>query len=136
MGIVCVKVRICNLDRSKCIDTEAIVDTGSTLTVIPKSIARDLELKVNRIDRVLTGSGVINVEVSAAIIEIMGKETINDVWISENVDRVLIGAVTLECLGLRVDPITGRLVETFQMLYLSTLTQVSTGTEDLIYKSV
>ncbi len=136
MGIVCVKVRICSLDKSKCVDTEAIVDTGSTLTVIPKNIAEELELKVRRIDKVLTGSGLINIEVSSAIIEIMGKETVNDVWISPSIDRVLIGAVTLECLGLRVDPITGRLVETFQMFYLSNLCQVSTSTEDFIYQSM
>ncbi len=117
MGIICIRVKICNLDRSKCVETDAVVDTGSTLSVVPRSIAKELDLRTVRIDKVRTGAGTIELEAAAAVIEILGKQTLNDVWISDTIDTVLIGAVTLECLGLRVDPITGRLVESFKMMY-------------------
>ncbi|NPA69927.1 MAG: aspartyl protease [Crenarchaeota archaeon] len=117
MGIICIRVKICNLDRSKCVETDAIVDTGSTLSVVPREIAKELDLRTVRVDKVRTGAGTIELEAAAAVIEILGKQTLNDVWISDNIDTVLIGAVTLECLGLRVDPITGRLVESFKMMY-------------------
>ncbi|NPA23889.1 MAG: aspartyl protease [Crenarchaeota archaeon] len=125
MGIICIRVKICNLDRSKCVETDAIVDTGSTLSVIPRNIARDLELKAVRIDKVRTGAGTVELEAAAAVIEVLGKQTLNDVWISDTIDTVLIGAVTLECLGLRVDPVTGRLVESFKMMYKAVRTLAS-----------
>jgi len=95
------------------------------LSVIPRNIARDLELKAVRIDKVRTGAGTVELEAAAAVIEVLGKQTLNDVWISDTIDTVLIGAVTLECLGLRVDPVTGRLVESFKMMYKAVRTLAS-----------
>ena len=39
MGHIWVDVRIGSEDASKIIDTRALVDTGATLTVIPRQIA-------------------------------------------------------------------------------------------------
>jgi len=52
-----------------------------------------------------------------AVIRIKNKEELQPVWISEIIDKVLIGSVTLETLGLRVNPLTGKIEETPLLLY-------------------
>jgi predicted aspartyl protease len=49
-------------------------------------------------------------------VEIQGKRGATPVLISQELDEVLIGVITLEALGLAVDPATNRLVETHILL--------------------
>jgi predicted aspartyl protease len=42
----------------------------------------------------------------------MGRKASSQILVSDDVDLVLIGVLTLEALGLEVDPTTGRLKET------------------------
>jgi len=117
MGHIWVDVRIGSEDASKIIDTRALVDTGATLTVIPRQIASQLGLRPKGRSRVETGAGIIELERSRAYIEILGKSEVVPVIISDTVDKVLIGVTTLEVLELEVDPITGKLKERALLLY-------------------
>ncbi|MCI4457525.1 MAG: clan AA aspartic protease, partial [Desulfurococcaceae archaeon] len=115
---VWINVKIGSEDGSKIIETKALVDTGATLTVIPREIARELGLRATGRSRVETGAGVIEMERSRAYIEIMGKKEIIPVLISDIIDKVLIGVTTLEILGLEIDPATGTLREKAILHYL------------------
>jgi predicted aspartyl protease len=42
----------------------------------------------------------------------MGRRAGSQILVSDDVDLTLIGVLTLEALGLKVDPTTGRLKET------------------------
>jgi len=117
MGHIWVDVRIGSEDASKIIDTRALVDTGATLTVIPRQIASQLGLRPKGRSRVETGAGIIELERSRAYIEIMGKSEVVPVIISDIVDKILIGVTTLEVLELEVDPVTGKLKERALLLY-------------------
>lgn len=117
MGRIGVNVRIGSEDASKIIDTRALVDTGATLTVIPRQIASQLGLRPKGRSRVETGAGIIELERSRAYIEIMGKSEVVPVIISDIVDEVFIGLTTLEVLELEVDPVTGKLKERALLLY-------------------
>lgn len=117
MGHVYVRARICSLDKSKCMDVDALVDTGATLTAIPRSLAEKLGIEVIRRDIVETGTGLVEVERGVAVVSTEGRETVTEVWISDIIGRVLIGVVTLELLGLRVDPRTGKLEPSPLLLY-------------------
>jgi clan AA aspartic protease len=103
-------VRIGRPDGTNYLDTDALVDTGATLTVIPRSLASELDLQVTGKTYVETAAGRIEQDRSRAFIEIEGRSEIVPVLLSD-VDKVLIGVTTLEVLGLRVDPVTGKLVE-------------------------
>ncbi len=60
---------------------------------------------------------MITLERAAAVIYIENRKCITEVWISEIVDKPLIGATTLEMLGLVVDLRTGKLKEAPLLFY-------------------
>lgn len=117
MGHVWVDARFCSLDRSKCIDVRALIDTSAMLSVIPKHLADEISLEPSRVDRVQTAAGLIEVVRAPAVIAIQGRETVTEVWVSDIIDKPLIGATTLELLGFEIDPRTGRLREAPLLLY-------------------
>ncbi len=121
MGHVWVEARFCSLDEERCEDVRALVDTGVTLSVVPRSLAVKLGLKPHRVDRVETAAGLVELERAAAVVWVEGRKTVTEVWISDIIDKPLIGATTLEMLGLTVGPRTGRLREAPLLLYTGTV---------------
>lgn len=117
MGHVWVKARIGDPGRRRIVEVDALVDTGATLTVVPRRLADELELEVTGRVPVMTAGGRVELERTRVWIELEGKEGIVPAVISDVIDRVLIGVTTLEILGLQVDPITGRLREWTILLY-------------------
>ena len=118
MGHIKVRVKIGNIERTKFKETEGIVDTGATRTIIPVSMARELELKEIGEAKVKSGAGYLNLKKAEAFIELQGKETRQVILISDFIDRVLIGVLTLEDLELEVDPLSGTLKEGELLFYM------------------
>ena len=114
MGHVRVPVRIINpFDENQLVDIpNALIDTGATRTLIPRMVAEQIGLQLAGDREVRTAEGVQRLQRAAAIVELQGEETFGDVWISDTFPGVLIGVVTLESLGLAVDPTNQRLVKT------------------------
>lgn len=117
MGHIHTKVGISNMGRTKTIEVEALADTGATLSVIPQRIAEELELSDFTTEVVESGAGEIKLKRSFARIAINGRESVQDVLISDFIDRVLLGVVTLEAMALSLDPLTGKLKEKRLLLY-------------------
>ncbi|MEM2894160.1 MAG: retroviral-like aspartic protease family protein [Candidatus Bathyarchaeia archaeon] len=117
MGHVWVKAKIGNESRIRYVETDALVDTGATLTVIPRKMALDLNLELTGRSTVETGSGRLELERSRIWIELEGKGEVVPALISDVIDKVLIGITALEVLGLQVDPLTGKLREWTLLLY-------------------
>ena len=95
---------------------ESLVDTGATFTTIPVSLSEKLKLPHITKRKVRTASGEEELNESYLIIEILGEKTTTPVLISERLDRILIGALTLEALAFKVDPKTGKLEKTELLL--------------------
>ncbi len=117
MGHVWVKAKLGDETLAKVVEVDALVDTGATLTVVPRRVALDLKLKPTGKSTVETGAGKLELERSRIWIELEGRSEVVPVLISDVIDKVLIGATTLEVLGLRVDPLTGKLKEWTLLLY-------------------
>jgi len=94
-----------------------LVDTGATLTTLPESFAAGLGIVPTGQDRIQTASGELTIKKGRAVVRVANKEELQAVWISDIIDKVLIGSVTLGTLGLRVNPITGKIEETPLLLY-------------------
>jgi len=117
MGHVRVRLRISDIGRRRTLDVEGVVDTGATLTVIPRRLAEELGLEVTGRSLIETGAGRLELDRGRVWVEIMGRSEIVPVLISDTIDKVLVGVATLEVLGLQVDPMTGRLREWTLLLY-------------------
>jgi len=117
MGHVEVKVVLSNPTVGTTCEEKGLVDTGATLTVLPRRIAENLRLQTKARSKAMTAGGAITVELSDVQVEIAGKDGIVRVAISDVVDRVLVGVTTLETLGLTVDPLTGQLKESYYLMY-------------------
>ena len=112
MGHVYVKLVLSNpADPQLTATVDALVDTGATLTVVPRSLTSQLKLVVTARRIVRTANGEIEVDRSSASIGINGESEINPVVISDTLKEVLVGVVTLEIFALTVDPATGQLKE-------------------------
>jgi len=118
VGHVVVKVTISNpADSSITAEVDALVDTGATVTVLPRALADSLSLPVTGQGRVRTATGEVILDRGGAFIQINGEGALNPILISETVDKVLVGVVTLETLSLKVDPTTGQLGQAELFLY-------------------
>jgi clan AA aspartic protease len=89
----------------------ALVDTGATYTIVPWSVYEKLNLMIIGKKMVETAKGPTELDESFLVIEIKGKRAVTPVLISRDLKDVLVGVLTLEALGLAVDPTTGELKE-------------------------
>jgi len=112
-----VRVKLSNMEKTRAKEVEALADTGATLTVLPQQMAEELGLSEVSRERVETGAGEIELRRSFAWITINGKESVQDVLISDFIERVLLGVVTLEAMALSLEPLTGKLKEKRLLLY-------------------
>ncbi len=95
---------------------ESLVDTGATITTIPRNLAQRLKLPYITTRKVRTASGKEQLDVSYVMIEILGEKATTEVLISDKLDRVLIGVLTLEAIGFKVNPTTEELERTELLL--------------------
>jgi len=114
LGLVRVRVILENPVNHRRLETLAIVDTGASYTIIPSRVDERLGglPRSGRRVRVKTAKGEDVLEEAMALVELEGEKGFTPVLVSASLDEVLIGLLTLEAFGLKVDPITGRLEKT------------------------
>lgn len=117
MGHSWAEIEISNLDRKRSARLKALVDTGASLTALPDNVAKEIGIEPVSEEKVMTGAGMVKVKRGRAWIKLMDKEGPFDVWISDFIDKVLLGVVVLESFGFEVDPATGTLKERPLLLY-------------------
>lgn len=117
MGHTWVEIKISDLEKRKSRRVKALVDIGASLTTLPEEVAEEVGIEPVDEERVSTGAGEIKVKRGRAWIELEDKEDAFPVWISDFIDKVLLGVVVLESFGYEVDPKTGKLKKRPLLLY-------------------
>ncbi len=104
--------------NGKAAELEALVDIGATFTKIPATAARELELEAKYETDVALADGR-RVKRGLALAEVEIEEVKRPVLIAIGGEREepLIGYTTLEILGFKVNPITGKLERTIAIEY-------------------
>src|SRR5712691_2542971 len=84
-----------------------LVDSGAVYSVLRRHDWRALSLKPEReLEFVLADGTVLSRGVSECIFEIEGRRATSPVVLGETEDEALLGAVTLETLGLMLNPLS------------------------------
>ena len=111
MGTFTVSIQVGDLPGERFVDMEALVDTGSTYTVLPKEVLDQLGIaQEGQRSFELGDDRVVEYPIGYARLRLEGDETIVLVVVgAEGVDPLL-GATALENFSLAVDPIHQRLV--------------------------
>jgi clan AA aspartic protease len=111
MGITTISATITNLTDPKKKATEKfLVDTGTTYTVVPYDISRKLGIKPEKTQEFIMADGTsVKRKLGHAMVEIDGDKAPSIVVIGEKGDSALLGVLTLEGMGLMVDPFKRKL---------------------------
>lgn len=107
---------------------EALVDTGAGYSVIPRPVLETLGCQPHRTQRVILADGRTEEWLVAQIdVECEGRRTTTPVLMGPPTGPLLLGATTLEELGLGIDPLNRRLVPVDLYLALCGSTTESSG---------
>ena len=90
---------------------EALVDTGAAYSVVPRAVLESLGCRPVRTQRVVLADGRIEEwPVTQIDVECEGRQTTTPILMGPATGPVLLGATTLEELGLGIDPLNRRLI--------------------------
>ena len=107
-------MNICNSqDRTKCTDDiEAVVDSGLFYTWIPKKKAHEIGLLElgRKTFKTISGERVER-PYGACMCTVDGASGVSEVVFGEASDATLLGALTMEGLGITIDPRNGKITK-------------------------
>lgn len=90
-------------------EVEFLVDTGAFHSAIPKELAAEMHLEsAGEVGVTLADKRVVKAPISLAYMKVLDRESILPVIIID-VPKPLLGTTALEGLGLKVDPVSGKL---------------------------
>lgn len=115
MGLTRVTVKV---GRGKsATETDCLVDSGATYTLLPKPVWKRLGLKpLDKMKFTLADGTVVSRRLSEVWIEYADKGRTVQVILGEERDEALLGAMTLEAMGLVLNPFTRQLMPMKLML--------------------
>ena len=107
MGVTSLVVRITHpVDRKRFLDEEMLVDSGAIFAVVPTKTLRRLGIRPMRREQFRLADGTtISRQVAIAGFEYDGHIGGSTVIFGEPGDSCRMGALTLESLGLMLDPV-------------------------------
>ena len=111
MGITRVQLTIKNpSEPTKIFEGNFLVDSGASYTVVPKQILYELGIKPQREETISLADGTfIKRKVGNALYEYNGIESAAPVLFGEKDDSALLGVLTIESMGLVLDPLQRKL---------------------------
>lgn len=115
MGITRITAKVGNGKAAT--DVDFIVDSGVTYSLLPKSVWHKLKLKSSRTMKFALADGtIIKRNISETKFEYKGISSTSPVILGEDKDDALFGAVTLETMGLMLNPFSRELLPMKMML--------------------
>ena len=107
MGLTVLRVKVGNPAKPKVLqEVEFLVDSGAIYSVVPSAVLRKLGIKpTGKQEFRLADGSTITRRKGIALFQYEDKIGGADVIFGEKGDHVLLGAFTLESLGLALDPL-------------------------------
>ena len=128
MGITNIDAKVSRPDETGAtVPVTLMVDSGAIYSVLPAAVWRPLDLVGDReVDFSLADGTIITREVSECRFDIEGRGATSPVVLGRDDEGPLLGAITLETLGLVLNPLTRQLMPI--RLMLGSITQRRTTT--------
>lgn len=115
MGLT--KIRATVGKGKKALTLGFLVDSGASFTVLPEGVWKELRLKpLEEMTFTLADATIITRKISEVWFEYSGRGRTIQVILGENKDVALLGAFTMEALGLMLNPFNRELVPMKMML--------------------
>ena len=107
MGLTDITMTVSNpADPNRARDVKFLVDSGAICAVVPRKILAEIGIVPQRVESFsLADCTNIQREVGSAMFTYQGKMSAAPVIFGEEGDAVLLGVITLESLGLMLDPL-------------------------------
>jgi clan AA aspartic protease len=107
MGLTCIRASIANPARPRrTAKVKFLVDSGALYSVVPASVLRRLGIKPGKSKSFILADGTeVKRSLGQALFRLNGEEAASPVVFGEAGDSVLLGSVSLEALGLMLDPL-------------------------------
>lgn len=107
MGLTHIEIQVANMSHPEKRKTvTCLVDSGATFTVLPEKLLRELDIKPHSKKRFpLADGSAMERGVGDALFFYKGERGASPVIFGKEGDSHLLGVVTLETLGLILDPI-------------------------------
>ena len=114
MGIFRTTIRVENVAERGAVRyvADALVDTGSELTGIPREVLQSIGIKVERRRSFIVADGRrVERDIGYAVVHAGESATVDEVVFAEEGDFALLGVRSLEGLNLRIDVVRNELVD-------------------------
>lgn len=107
MGLTNVRVTVSNpFDTARRCELDCLVDSGAIYSVVPRSVLLELGIEPDDVESfTLADMTPIKRETGQAAFTFRGRTRISPVMFGEEGDATLFGVMTLESLGLMLDPV-------------------------------
>jgi predicted aspartyl protease len=107
MGITFIAVKISNpADRKRSELVECIVDSGAIFSIIPAPLLRRIGVRPDRREEFTLADGShVRRSLGDAVFELEGHRGAAPVILGTKGDATVLGALTLEALGMMLDPL-------------------------------
>jgi len=118
MGMTKVVLQVKNpKNEKKILEKEFLVDSGAAFTVVPKPLLDKINIKPIREQKFSLADGrTIKRKIGEAIFEMDGYRAPGPVVIGKKNDSLLLGTLTLEAMGLVLNPFERKLYKAKLML--------------------
>jgi clan AA aspartic protease len=111
MGTFYVTLQVADRLRERYVHVDALVDTGSSYSSLPENLLDDLGIERDEIRRFeLADNRIVEYPLGETRVRIEDRERTVPVMFAPDDTTPLVGATTLEILGLGIDPIGEKLV--------------------------
>lgn len=115
MGLTTITAKVGKGKKSQ--EVDFLVDSGATYSLLPENVWKELELKPFRTMKFSLADGTtIERDISETRFEYKGLFGTTQIILGKGKDKALLGAFTLEALGLMLNPFTRELVPMRMML--------------------
>jgi len=107
MGLTHIRVKIANPARPKvAAELKFLVDSGASYSVVPATVLQRLGIKPTSTRSFILADGTaVKRKMGNAIFRLNGQEGASPVIFGEKDDSILLGIVSLEALGMILDPL-------------------------------